>query len=101
MTYTAKQAPDKTAVFNRITENMAKTYEAKNHDYGNSFGNSVSEFGLIAAAVRMSDKMERIKSFAKMPHEKMQVKDESLKDTLLDLANYAVMTLVELETHVS
>lgn len=98
MTYTKKPCKDKTALFAQITDQMAKTYEAKNHDYGNSFGNSMTEFGFIAAVVRMNDKMERIKSFAKLSPEQMQVKDESIQDTLLDLANYAVMTLVELKS---
>ena len=97
MTYTTKQAIDKPAVFSQLTQQMAKTYEAKNHDYGNAFGKSVDEFGLVAAAVRMNDKMERIKSFVKMQPDQMKVKEESLQDTLLDLANYAVMTLVELK----
>jgi len=96
MTYTKQSSTDKAAVFKQITEQMAKTYEAKNHDYGNSFGNSMNEFGLVAAVVRLNDKMERIKSYAKMPPEQMKVKDESIQDTLLDLANYAVMTLVEM-----
>ena len=98
MTYTTQQPIDKAALFSQITKKMAETYTAKNHDYGNAFGKSYNEFGIISAVVRMNDKMERIKSLAKMPQEQMQVKDESLQDTLLDLANYAVMTLVELKT---
>lgn len=96
MIYTNKAVADKPAVFRQITEKMAKTYEAKNHDYGDSFGNSMKEFGLTAAAVRMSDKIERIKSFAKMTPDQMKVKEESVQDTLLDLATYAVMTLIEM-----
>lgn len=88
----------KSLIFQQITERMAEVYAAKNHDYGNSFGESVQEFGLIAAAVRMNDKMKRIKSFAKLCPEAMKVKGESIEDTLLDLANYAVMTLVELRS---
>jgi hypothetical protein len=42
--------------------------------------------------------MKRIKSFAKLCPEAMKVKDESVQDTLLDLANYAVMALVELRS---
>ena len=87
------------AVFNQITKQMEETYKAKNHDYGNSFSDSITDFGLIAAAVRMNDKMNRIKSFVKMPEEEMKVKDESIQDTLLDLANYAVMTLVEIKVN--
>lgn len=88
----------KQEIFNEITVKMAETYKAKNHDYGNSFSKSISEFGLVAAVVRLNDKMERLKSLAKIGSDEIKVKDESIKDTLLDLANYAVMTLVELET---
>lgn len=88
----------KTEMFNEITQKMATVYAAKNHDYGNAFSKSFDEFGVISAAVRMNDKMERIKSMAKMSPDEIQVKDESMQDTLLDLANYAVMTLVEMRT---
>lgn len=77
--------------FMDITTDMAKTYADKNHDYGDSFEQSLYEFGLIASIVRMGDKMNRIKSLSK---KEAEVKDESIKDTLLDLANYAVMTVM-------
>ena len=77
--------------FMDITTDMTKTYEAKNHDYGNSFDNSLNKFGLIASIVRMSDKMNRLETLVA---KKAQVKDESIKDTLLDLANYSVMTVM-------
>lgn len=77
--------------FMSITKNMAKTYAAKNHDYGNSFEQSLDKFGLVASVVRLGDKMNRIESLTK---KEAQVKDESIKDTLLDLASYSVMTLM-------
>lgn len=77
--------------FMDITTNMAKTYAAKNHDYGNSFEQSCNKFGIIAAVVRMGDKMNRLESLAV---KRAEVKDESIKDTLLDLANYAIMTVM-------
>lgn len=77
--------------FMDITTNMAKTYAAKNHDYGNSFEQSCNKFGIIAAIVRMGDKMNRLESLAV---KKAEVKDESIKDTLLDLATYSIMTLM-------
>lgn len=83
-------------LFKQITENMYNTYCAKNADYGNSFGESVQEFGLVAATVRMNDKMNRFKALTK-PNAKMQVKDEALADTLLDLANYCIMTVIEMK----
>ena len=73
---------------------MLQTYRDKNADYGDSFSKSYKEFGLTAPVVRMSDKMERIKSLTKAD---AKVKDESIKDTLIDLANYAIMTVVEME----
>lgn len=74
-----------------ITDGMVKTYIAKNHDYGNSFVQSLDKFGLIASIVRMGDKMNRIETLAS---KKAEVKDESVEDTLLDLANYAIMTVM-------
>ena len=80
--------------FTEITSNMAKTYAAKNHDYGNSFEQSLDKFGLVASVVRLGDKMNRIESLTK---KEAQVKDESIKDTLLDMANYAIMTVMWLD----
>ena len=78
--------------FMDITTNMAKTYAAKNHDYGNSFEQSLDEEGLAASRIRMGDKWNRYKTLSKT--ENMEVKDESIKDTLLDMANYAIMTVM-------
>lgn len=77
--------------FMDITTNMAKTYAAKNHDYGNSFDQSLDKFGLIASIVRMNDKINRLETLAS---KRAEVKDESIEDTLLDLANYSIMTVM-------
>lgn len=77
--------------FMDITTNMAKVYAAKNHDYGNSFDCSLDKFGLIAGLVRMGDKMNRLESLI---NKKAMVKDESIRDTLLDLASYCIMTVM-------
>lgn len=88
---TMSELSDNVKQFMSITQDMAKTYAAKNHDYGNSFEESLDEFGLVASIVRLGDKMNRIKSLIK---KEAQVKDESIKDTLLDMANYAIMTVM-------
>ena len=44
--------------------------------------------------IRLDDKLNRLKSLAK---NSAQVRDESIRDTLLDLANYAIMTVIEME----
>lgn len=91
--------------FKNITSKMAETYEKKNHDYGDSFDKSLDKFGLLASVVRMGDKMNRIESLINKsiqnpayPSVSVKdvnlVKDESIKDTLLDLANYAIMTVM-------
>lgn len=86
---------DKINKLEQLTKQLIETYRAKNADYGDSFADSFREFGITSAVVRMNDKMNRIKSLSK--GEDRQVKDESLKDSLMDLANYALMTVVELE----
>ena len=80
--------------FEGITSEMLETYTKKNSDYGGSFDKSMNEFGLISAVIRMSDKIERLKSLVKQD---AKVKEESIEDTLYDLASYAVMTLINLK----
>lgn len=78
----------------RLLFEIHNTYKAKNHDYEGSFERSFKKFGLIAPVVRMSDKMSRLEALCT---KQAQVKDESIRDTLLDLANYAIMTVMELD----
>lgn len=81
-----------------LMDELLETFVAKNEDYGDSFADSFKEFGITSAVVRMNDKMNRIKSLSKKGGR--QVKDESLRDSLMDLANYALMTVVELDQQV-
>ncbi len=73
---------------------MHEQYVDKNTDYGNSFSETFDRFGLTAPIVRMWDKLQRIETLSKQD---ARVKDESIRDTLLDLANYAIMTVIELD----
>lgn len=75
---------------------LTDIFEKKNADYGNSFEESLEKHGLIAAVVRMEDKMLRLNTLSKNDFKQL-VKDESLIDTLKDLSNYALMTAVWLE----
>lgn len=81
--------------FKDITDEMNALYERKNHDYGNSFSETFRKLGIISAATRMLDKMNRIVSLVTKDQQK--VNDESLRDTLIDIANYAVMTIMEID----
>lgn len=86
---------NKTEKHKLICEKLNALYEAKNADYGDSFGKSYKEYGLTMSCIRLEDKLNRLKSlnFSRS----IKVKDESIEDTLMDLANYAIMTLIELE----
>lgn len=81
--------------FEQITKRMLDIFVRKNHDYGNSFEESLNEEGLAASRIRMGDKWNRYKTLSK--GEKAQVNDESLRDTLIDMANYAIMTVMWLD----
>lgn len=71
-------------------------YEKKNHDYGDSFHKTYVEEGMAMPRIRLGDKLERFKNLTRNPNAQA-VSDESIIDTLKDLANYAIMTIIELE----
>ena len=50
---------------------------------------------MVSAVTRITDKTNRLQSLCV---NQQKVKDESIKDTLMDLANYAIMTLIEMES---
>lgn len=81
----------------QICEDLTTLYERKNNDYGDSFGKGFKEYGMIMPVIRLEDKLSRLKSLAIGNKEKM-VSDESLIDTLMDLANYSILTVIELSS---
>lgn len=83
------------ATFKTITDEMLDTYIKKNADYGNSFSETIREFGFIPAVARINDKVKRMKNIVK--GQKMNIESESLRDALLDTANYCVLTIMELD----
>lgn len=80
-----------------ICEKLNDVYARKNKDYGDSFGSMYKDLGIISAVTRIGDKYSRLKNLATKPVEERAVKDESIRDTLLDMANYCIMTVIELE----
>lgn len=82
----------------RICEQLNEIFVNKSNDYGDSFGRTYNELGIISAITRISDKYNRIVSLSKKTKEEIKVKDESIKDTLLDMANYCIMTVIEMES---
>ena len=78
-----------------ICKEINALYAKKNHDYGDSFHQTFLEEGLAMARIRLGDKLSRFNTLTKSGDQ--QVNDESIRDTLIDLANYAIMTVMELD----
>lgn len=76
-------------------DNLHALYEIKNKAYGDSFGDTFDRLGIISAVTRITDKYNRLVNLA--THPEINENDESIIDTLADLANYAIMTAMELE----
>ena len=85
----------KESIFMKYTDKMKDLYIKKNHDYGDSVSKTFDEYGLTSFLVRMDDKMNRIKTLNKI--QDAAVRGEKIEDTLLDLANYAILALTEIE----
>ena len=90
----ARLFPKKWIAFRDITNGMYDTFKAKNHDYGNSFSELFAECGMTYAYGHMAEKLKRVKS---LMSDEAKVKGESMRDSLLDLANYAILTIIELD----
>ena len=91
--FTKKSTGDADA-FRDITNGMYDTFKAKNHDYGNRFSELFAECGMTYAYGHMAEKLKRVKS---LMSDEAKVNGESMRDSLLDLANYAILTIMELD----
>lgn len=85
---------DKEREFLNIILKMFQIFRAKNTDYGSSFDELFDEFGMTSALLRLKDKYNRLKAITE--NGDIKVKDESVQDTLMDMANYAILTILKL-----
>lgn len=95
--YSGPKFTDDELRFRDITEKMRETFLKKNHDYGNSFHETWDEFGdkgIITALTQISHKYHRLMNIGLGTK---PLADESIDDTLLDMANYCILTIMELE----
>lgn len=83
--------------FKKYTDKLAETLFEKNTAYGDSFSQSVDDYGLKVIGIRLSDKYNRIKHLVNAGS--LKENDESLEDTLLDTAGYAILALKYLKEH--
>ena len=81
--------------FDKIVGQMRSIIEAKNADYAGTIDN-ISLTGISGVAVRLLDKVARVHSLTTR-EATAQVKTESVRDTLLDIANYAIIGLMLLD----
>ena len=79
----------------KLCNDLHELYVRKNAAYGDSFGETFKKLGIISAVTRISDKYNRLVNLA--THPDIDQNDESIRDTLQDLANYALMTIMELD----
>ena len=79
----------------KICNDLNSLFERKNHDYGDSFHQTFVEEGWAMVRIRLSDKLNRVKALTR--GDSQQVQDESLRDTLMDLANYAILAVMEMD----
>ncbi len=82
---------DRADQLRKIQDECLAIFVRKNTDYGDSF----AEDGPVGTIVRIGDKIKRMKSVTKRGIQ--LVNDESLRDTLLDLHNYAAMAVMLLD----
>lgn len=76
----------------KIINKMHDLYIKKNADYGDSVSVTYKKYGDVSFLVRMEDKLNRLHS---LTQNKQQVADEKMEDTLIDLANYCILMLIE------
>ena len=87
---------NKLEMYIEIMKKMYTTYVNKNNDYGDSFGKSIEKYGFISGLTRISDKFNRLETII-LNDCNYNVEDETLKDTLIDLANYCILMGIEIE----
>ena len=77
----------------RLLDEMRDLYKRKNADYGDSFSQLRKRYPNFVC-MRIFDKLNRLETLMQTGYE-AQVSDEKLEDTLMDIANYAIMEIVE------
>lgn len=90
--------------FRDVQDKLVNIYAKKNHDYGDSFNEGCNELGVGYAFSRIFDKTKRFQTLAKgimNNNLSIEVQDETIEDTIMDLANYCMMYLAWRDKHIS
>lgn len=100
MSCTCKQKESDSYITERhqeICDEIHETWLLKNAAYGDSFHKLYEDLGIISAVTQITHKYNRLKTLAKDKNSEISAGDEPIIDTLLDMANYCIMTAMEIE----
>ena len=86
-----KNSPDRVAQMEKVQLEARELFKKKNADYGDAF----ATYGTVGVIVRLGDKISRLSSISKTGVTLVQ--DEKIRDTLIDLHNYAAMAIMLLD----
>lgn len=85
---------EKIEAHKELLDGLHNLYITKNRDYGDSVHDTYEKYGLVSFLVRLEDKLNRARTLSKQA---AVVQDEKIEDTLLDMANYAILAVIELK----
>ena len=83
---------DRKQQFTQVQKEGLELFLKKNKDYGDAF----ATYGIVGVMVRIGDKLQRFSKITSKSVE-IEVTDETLRDTLMDLHNYAAMAIMTLD----
>lgn len=75
--------------FEVACKDLENTLKEKNSSYGSSFYNTMKKYGDVTLLIRLNDKIQRLESL--ILNNKEELVGESIRDTLKDIAGYAVL----------
>ena len=84
--------------YDTLLKKMQDTHARKNSDYGDAAYKGYKKYGDYYFLVQLNNKLSRLESLT-IGNTKQQVMDESIDDTLMDMANYAIMYLESRHRH--
>lgn len=88
-----KTMEHKIQLHRELIDYLHNLYITKNADYGDSVHDTYMKYGLTSFLVRLEDKLNRARTLST---KEALVNDEKIEDTLLDMANYAILAVIEL-----
>lgn len=78
----------------QVLEELKTLLIKKNKDYDSAFDKTLDKYGYIVIAIRLEDKINRFNNLIKNNNE---VKDESIEDTLFDIAGYCILSIIYID----